>query len=87
MQWNLVSSAPNTLRGVHVHLAHWDYLHVAVGAMLLGLNDMRPWSPTHGQSALLRLAADPPSEFREGLHWLGLYEPELPGATLTEWPD
>ena len=35
----------------------------------------------------LRLTADPPAEFRAGLHWLGLYEPELPGATLTEWPD
>ena len=35
----------------------------------------------------LRLAADPPPEFKAGLHWLGLYEPELPGATLAEWPE
>lgn len=61
VQWNLVQSEPNTLRGVHVHIRHWDYLHVALGAMTLGLHDMRPWSATHGLSALLRLSGDTPA--------------------------
>jgi len=61
VQWNLVQSAPNTLRGVHVHVEHWDYLHVALGEMLLGLHDMRPWSPTRGLSALVTLSGDAPA--------------------------
>jgi 23S rRNA pseudouridine955/2504/2580 synthase len=37
--------------------------------------------------ARLHLAADAPPQFRDGLRWLGLYDPELPGGTLAEWPD
>ena len=61
VQWNLVSTRPNTLRGVHVHTKHWDYLHVISGEMLLGLHDMRPRSPTYMLSVLQRLAGDRPS--------------------------
>ena len=61
VQWNLVSSRANTLRGVHVHIAHWDYLHVAQGDMQIGLHDMRPWSATLGTSALIRLTSDTPT--------------------------
>ena len=42
--------------------------------------------PGPGKSRL-RLIAEPPPDFRAGLHWLGLYEPELPGAALAEWRD
>ncbi|MEK0085563.1 RluA family pseudouridine synthase [Benzoatithermus flavus] len=35
----------------------------------------------------LRLTAEPPASFREALRWLGLGVPELPGASLDEWPD
>ena len=35
----------------------------------------------------LRLTAEPPREFKEGLRWLGLEQPELPGARLEEWRD
>jgi RluA family pseudouridine synthase len=35
----------------------------------------------------LRLTAGPPREFKEGLRWLGLEQPELPGASLDEWRD
>jgi len=61
VQWNLVSSRANTLRGVHVHIVQWDYLHVAHGEMLLGLHDMRPWSASHGTSSLVSLTGDAPS--------------------------
>ena len=35
----------------------------------------------------LRLTAEPPASFKEGLHWLGLQSPELPGASLDEWAE
>ena len=54
VQWNLVNTAANTLRGVHVHRAHWDYLFVVSGEMLIGLHDMRPGSPTYRMSAQRR---------------------------------
>jgi dTDP-4-dehydrorhamnose 3,5-epimerase len=54
-QWNLVHSEVNTLRGVHVHLQHDDYLVVLSGELRLGLHDIRPRSPTRGASALIAL--------------------------------
>jgi dTDP-4-dehydrorhamnose 3,5-epimerase len=60
-QWNFVRSEPDTLRGVHVHLHHWDYLHVLGGAMLLGLHDLRPGSPTFRMAAQCRLSGDRPA--------------------------
>ena len=59
-QWNFVLSKPNTLRGVHAHLGHWDYLHVVSGEMLLGLHDLRPGSPTYRMAVQCRLAGDRP---------------------------
>jgi dTDP-4-dehydrorhamnose 3,5-epimerase len=59
VQWNLVSSRANTLRGVHVHLTHWDYLCIISGEMLLALHDMRPGSPTYRLSALQPLPSEP----------------------------
>ena len=60
VQWNFVSSRPNVLRGVHVHIEHWDYLHVVSGAMLLGLHDMRPRSLTYRLATQLCLEGDRP---------------------------
>src|SRR4051812_2492868 len=60
VQWNLVSSRPDSLRGVHVHRAHWDYLSVISGEMLLGLHDMRPQSPTYRLAAHRWLAGGKP---------------------------
>mgnify|MGYP001118312020 CR=1 FL=1 len=34
----------------------------------------------------LRITAEPPPAFREALAWLGLERPELPGASLADWP-
>ena len=42
--------------------------------------------PAPGRGHLL-LRADPPPHFKEGLRWLGLYDPELPGGSLDEWSD
>ena len=58
LQWNMVVSQPNSLRGVHVHLDHADYLFVAAGCMYLGLHDVRPWSPTYGVARLISITGD-----------------------------
>ena len=58
LQWNLVRTSPNTLRGVHVHLHHDDYLIVLSGTMYLGLHDLRPGSSTEGRSELVVLGSN-----------------------------
>ncbi len=41
----------------------------------------------HPVKGRLRLGAEPPKAFKEALRWLGLDVPELPGATLADWPE
>lgn len=55
LQWNFVESEPNTLRGVHVHPVHADYLVTIQGCLMLGLHDLRKWSPSFGLSCLIDL--------------------------------
>jgi dTDP-4-dehydrorhamnose 3,5-epimerase len=57
VQWNLVRSEVNVLRGVHVHRKHVDYLTMPLGEMVLGLHDLRPASSTHRLSLMFRLQA------------------------------
>ena len=42
VQWNAVSSEPGTLRGVHLHTRHDDYLTTLKGRASVGLRDLRP---------------------------------------------
>lgn len=58
IQWNFVESNPNTLRGVHVHPVHADYLVAIEGCLLLGLHDLRKWSPTYRLSCLVEMQGD-----------------------------
>ena len=58
VQWNYVESHPNTLRGVHVHPVHSDYLVVLKGTLVLGLQDLREHSSSFGMSVLLDLKGD-----------------------------
>ena len=58
VQWNLVTSEPGVLRGVHVHVHHDDYLAVAQGTVVVGLHDMRPDSPTFGLGTTVSLNGD-----------------------------
>lgn len=55
VQWNLVVSEANSLRGVHVHFTHSDYLTVVQGHLQLGLIDLRGDSPTVGLSVVVDL--------------------------------
>ena len=54
-QWNVVNSNANVLRGVHVHLRHWDFLLAIQGSLLIGLRDLRRDSPTFGLVSMIEL--------------------------------
>jgi dTDP-4-dehydrorhamnose 3,5-epimerase len=58
VQWNLVRNRPGTLRGVHSHWRHEDYLVPFAGPMWLALKDIRPDSPTRGVGCELDLHGD-----------------------------
>jgi dTDP-4-dehydrorhamnose 3,5-epimerase len=60
IQWNLVSSRPDTVRGVHLHLRHYDYLMAVTGELHLGLKDLREDSPQYGLSVNLVLRPEEP---------------------------
>lgn len=60
VQWNVVRSAANVLRGLHLHIRHADYLLMLGGGMRLCMLDMRPEAPTHGLAAALDLDATEP---------------------------
>ena len=61
LQWNFVRSRAGVLRGVHVHPKHVDYLLVLDGAATIGLQDLRPGSPTEGLACIVELEADRPA--------------------------
>jgi dTDP-4-dehydrorhamnose 3,5-epimerase len=58
VQWNAVRSAPNVLRGVHVHVVHADYLTVVDGHATVALRDLRRDTPTPGLTTTVDLRAD-----------------------------
>lgn len=61
VQWNLVRSEANVLRGVHVHHRHADYLIVAAGRATIGLHDLRETPSTAGLAALVELSGERPA--------------------------
>ena len=60
-QWQVTVSAANSLRGMHLHLRHTDYLLVLDGTVALGLHDLRAGSPAHGRGLLLELDGAAPA--------------------------
>jgi dTDP-4-dehydrorhamnose 3,5-epimerase len=58
IQWNLVCSRANTLRGVHLHVSHFDFLCVLDGELLLALHDMRSQAPTYRLAIQIRLSPE-----------------------------
>ena len=58
VQWNYVRSEPGTLRGVHVHVRHLDYLIVLRGTMLLGTCDLRESTSGFMRSRMTELRGD-----------------------------
>jgi len=58
VQWNVVTSEPGVLRGVHVHHTHDDYLLISHGRAQIGLQDLRRGSPTEGLAAVVEMRGD-----------------------------
>lgn len=56
VQWNVVSTEASVLRGVHVHLRHWDYLVLVQGSVVVGLRDLRRESPTFGLAVAVEMS-------------------------------
>lgn len=54
-QWNVSHCVNNSLRGVHLHLKHTDYLVVLSGRFVFGLRDLRRDSESFGRTAMLDL--------------------------------
>ena len=56
-----MSSLAGTLRGMHRHRRHAEYLFVVSGLMSVGLYDGRPGSATEGRSCRYELTAIDPA--------------------------
>jgi dTDP-4-dehydrorhamnose 3,5-epimerase len=54
-QWSLVRSTAGTLRGMHFHVRHDEYLMPVSGRCYVGLHDLRPDSATSGRSMLVEI--------------------------------
>ncbi len=61
IQWNVIHSKKYALRGMHVHLDHWDYLLVLKGKVLFALYDMRPDSASHTKNYQLTMGEENPA--------------------------
>ena len=61
VQWNVVRSGANVLRGVHAHHRHSDYLTIVAGRATIGLHDLRGGSSTEGLGAAVQLDAASPA--------------------------
>ncbi|MBI2301901.1 MAG: dTDP-4-dehydrorhamnose 3,5-epimerase family protein [Armatimonadetes bacterium] len=55
VQWNMVTSHGNALRGMHLHLRHFDYLVVVGGRVSIALVDLREASPTFRQTVCVEV--------------------------------
>lgn len=60
-QWSVVHSRAGTLRGMHVHMRHDEFLSPVVGQCFVGLYDLRPDSGTRGNSMMIPLNAATPA--------------------------
>lgn len=60
LQWTAMATEAGTLRGVHVHPRHTDYLVLVTGRTSVGLKDLRSGSPTEDLTALVTIAGEQP---------------------------
>ena len=58
VHWNVVKSNAGTIRGVHVHPRHTDFLVVTSGTATIGLRDLREGSSTHQRSSTFVLTGE-----------------------------
>jgi len=90
VQWNAVSSKARTLRGVHVHILHDDYLVVVRGRASIGLVDLRRESPTSGWAGMVELSGERLQSIAipQGVaHGFYFHEPSLHVYSVSEYWD
>jgi dTDP-4-dehydrorhamnose 3,5-epimerase len=61
VQWNVVTSEPGVMRGVHVHLACDEAYVLLRGRLVVGYRDVRAGSPTEGAVALVEVTGERPA--------------------------
>jgi dTDP-4-dehydrorhamnose 3,5-epimerase len=61
VQWNVVASGSNVLRGMHWHNLHWDLIAAVQGRLVIGLTDLRIGSPTELVAELIEVDAGAPA--------------------------
>ena len=61
VQWNVLQSGVNVLRGMKVHVTHTDFLVVLQGRLLVGTRDLRKPAGEEIAGSIVELSADNPS--------------------------
>jgi dTDP-4-dehydrorhamnose 3,5-epimerase len=61
VQWDLLTTKANVLRGVHVHCRRWDYIIVIDGHGTIGLKDARRGQSSFGRNMVIEVAGDRPT--------------------------
>ncbi len=61
VQFSVVHSGPNVMRGCHLHWRHDEYFCLLAGAASVGLRDERRGSPTRNVWSLYHLCASDPA--------------------------
>jgi dTDP-4-dehydrorhamnose 3,5-epimerase len=60
VQWDLITTKPRVLRGVHVHRLRYDYMIAIQGTAIIGLTDIRRRSPSFRRGMTIEVAGDRP---------------------------
>ncbi|OGY21960.1 MAG: hypothetical protein A3A65_02850 [Candidatus Chisholmbacteria bacterium RIFCSPLOWO2_01_FULL_49_14] len=60
IQWNVVRSKKNALRGMRVHIKHYDYVIIFEGKAVYALRDLRQGSPTQGLVSMVHIEGKHP---------------------------
>ena len=60
VQWNAITNRPGSLRGVHWHNGHADFIAPVHGSILAAVVDLRVGSPSEGHAEVITLDADAP---------------------------
>jgi dTDP-4-dehydrorhamnose 3,5-epimerase len=61
VQWDIISTNANVLRGIHVHRLRWDYIVVVDGRGTIGLTDVRRDRTTFARSMTIEVIGDRPT--------------------------
>lgn len=61
VQWDLLTTGQNVLRGFHVHRLRWDYIIVLAGRGTIGLKDLRRNHESFGRSMVVEVTGERPT--------------------------